>query len=262
MRRSRSQIVGRTSGPSRRTRGPSYEHARTARRCSRTKTLLLLLGLILPAAPAAVFAQEESVRPGINKSYATVDVEQKVRQFENKNREVVQKLDAILDACELKPGMTVADVGAGTGVFTRPFAAKVAPDGKVLAVDITQKFLDHIAKTCREQKIENVECVLCTPTSTELPPQSIDLAFTCDTYHHFEYPMKTLASIHRALRPGGRLIVIDFKKEEGVSPRWIMGHVRADKETVIEEVTQAGFKLIDESDLMKGQYVLQFEKVR
>ncbi|HUT13100.1 MAG TPA: methyltransferase domain-containing protein [Thermoguttaceae bacterium] len=226
------------------------------------RILLLLLGLILPAAPAAVFAQEESVRPGINKPYDTVNVEQKVKQFEDGTREVVQKLDAILDACELKPGMTVADVGAGTGVFTRPFAARVAPEGKVFAVDITQKFLDHVARTCQEQKIENVECVLCTAASTELPPQSIDLAFTCDTYHHFEYPMKTLASIHQALRPGGRLIVIDFKKEEGANPKWVADHVRADKKTVIEEATQAGFKLIDAPDLMKGQHLLRFEKVK
>jgi len=156
--------------------------------------------------------------------------------------------------------MAVADVGAGTGVFTRPFAARVAPGGKVFAVDITQKFLDHVARTCQQQKIENVECVLCKADSTELPPQSIDLAFTCDTYHHFEYPMKTLASIHQALRPGGRLIVIDFKKQAGVGPKWVADHVRADQQTVIAEVTQAGFKLIDAPDLLRAQHVLRFEK--
>jgi len=224
--------------------------------------LSLLLGLTLSiAATRAAPAQDKSVKPGINKPYEKVNVAQRVRQFENKNREIVKNLDRIIAVCALKPGMVVADVGAGTGLFTRPFAPKVAPQGKVYAVDITQKFLDHIAKTCKQQKLDNVTCVLCTPTSFELPANSIDLAFICDTYHHFEYPLKTIASIHRALRQGGRVILIDFRKDESVNPRWVLSHIRADKKTATEELTQAGFKLIDEPALMKGQYVLRFEKV-
>lgn len=226
------------------------------------RILLLLLYLVVAALVLPVAAQEKSVKPGVNNHYDEVSVEKKVKQFEDKNRDVVQKLDAIIAACELKPGMMVADVGAGTGLFTRPFAAKVEPGGKVYAVDITKKFLDYIEKTCKQRNIRNVACVPCTPTSTTLPPESVDLVFTCDTYHHLEYPYKVLDSIHKALRAGGRLIIIDFMKKEGVSPKWVLDHVRADKKAVIEEVTKAGFKYVDELDLMKQQHMVRFEKVK
>jgi len=224
------------------------------------KTLRTVLSLLLLAmTPCLLVAQEQSVKPGINKSYEKADLQQKVKQFENENRDVVRHLDAIVDACQLKPGMDVADIGAGTGLFTRPFAPKVGPKGTIYAVDITEKFLEHVEQTCKEEELANVKCVLCTPESTELPPDSIDLAFTCNTYHHFEYPFKTLASIHRALRDGGRLIIVDFERKED-GPKWILGHVRADKETVVKEATDAGFKFDDEVDLMKTQYLIRFTK--
>ena len=227
-----------------------------------TLVLSLLSALLFGLSVAAV-AQEESVRPGINKSYENAEVDKAVERFEGEGREIFQHRKAIVEACGLKPGMDVADVGAGTGLFTRLFATEVLPEGTVFAVDITKPFLAHIKTTCAERKIENVETVLCTPTSTKLEPKSVDLVFTCDTYHHFEFPYKTLASIRRALRRGGRLIVIDFKKEDAARPDWVNKHVRANKKTVIEEVTKAGFKLIDEPELeMKGQYMLRFEKVR
>ncbi len=223
--------------------------------------LLLLIGLMSCCATVSQSrAQEESVRPGINSSYEQRSIEQSVEIFEGESREIFRFREKIVDVCGLKSSMVVADIGAGTGLFTRLFAPKVADGGKVYAVDITRKFVAHIEKTCKDNQIDNVECVVCTPTSTELPSNSIDLAFTCDVYHHFEYPVKTLASIRNALRDDGRLIVIDFEKEEGLSPEWVMGHVRADKQTVIKEVTDAGFELVDEVDLMKGQYVLRFEK--
>ena len=98
--------------------------------------LLALLFCVVAVPPAA--AQDESVRPGINKCYEKVDVEKTAKQYERESRDLVQHRDEIVAGCKLKPGMDVADVGAGTGLFTRPFAAKVAPDGKVYAVDITK----------------------------------------------------------------------------------------------------------------------------
>ena len=228
--------------------------------------VLLILLIALPMVPVAIVrarAQEESVKPGINKPYENPNVERIAKSYERESREVVQKLDEIVAACELKPGMAVADVGAGSGLFTRPFARKVAPGGKVYAVDITEEFVAWIEKTCREQGIENVTCVVNTDTSLELPAKSIDAAFICDTYHHFEYPFKMLDSIHAALRPGGRLVIVDYKKEKGVSPDWVFGHVRADKKTVIAECERAGFTFVDEvPDLMRQNYLIRLEKRR
>ncbi len=222
---------------------------------------IFYLGLIfsllaLPRLPA----QDESLSPNVNKPYKNPNAEKTAKSYERENRDVVQNKDKIVAACQLKPGLDVADIGAGTGLFTRPFAAKVAPDGKVYAVEITKPFLEYIEKTCKEQGIKNVEGVFSTPTSAKLPAESIDVAFICDTYHHFEYPYKMLDSIFTAMRPGGRLIIVDYEREEGISPKWVFGHVRADKKTVIEEVTKAGFTFVDEVDLMKIQYVIRFVK--
>ena len=221
---------------------------------------LALIVLATLAYPAQ--AQDESLSPGINKNYENPKVERIVEQYERENRDVVQHSKEIVAACELRPGVDVADIGAGTGLHTRPIARKVAPDGKVYAVEITKPFLEQIEKTCRDQGIENVVCVPSKVGSTELDPDSIDLAFLCDTYHHFEYPQAILASLHRALRPGGRLVVVDFEKIEGTSQKWILEHVRAGRQGVSAEIVKAGFAMDRQMhvDGMIENYMLQFRR--
>jgi predicted methyltransferase len=103
--------------------------------------------------------------------------------------------------------------------------------------------------------------VVCTADSVKLPPASIDVAFVCDTYHHFEFPFRTLASIYEALRPGGQLIVIDFHRIEGKSREWVLNHVRAGQDVVTKEIQASGFKLLGEEKLLSENYFLRFEKV-
>lgn len=222
--------------------------------------LSALLALLVSAAAEPSAAQQKSVHPGINKPYQNPDVKDAVRRFESEGREIFNHREEIVKACQLKPGMDVADVGAGTGLFTRLLAPQVGPKGKVYAVDIAKSFIDHIEKTCKEQGIKNVQGVLCTPQSTKLAPDSVDLVFVCDTYHHFEFPQKTLATIHRALHPGGSLIIVDYKKEKGQTSDWLMKHVRANEKQVIQETADAGFELVDTPKLMQGQYVLRLKK--
>ena len=224
--------------------------------------LPLAAGLFALSLGAVTVAQEKSVKPGINDSFKNPDVAKYAKTFEGESREVSAKRKEIADVCKLKPGMAVADVGAGTGLFTRQFAPIVGGKGKVYAVDISEKFLDHIKKTCRDAKITNVETVKCSATSTELPANSVDLVFVCDTYHHFEYPYRTLASIHKALKPGGRLVLIDFHRIKGKSSDFIMGHVRAGQEVFVKEVEESGFKKVhEEKELLKENYLVVFEKV-
>jgi ubiquinone/menaquinone biosynthesis C-methylase UbiE len=156
--------------------------------------------------------------------------------------------------------MKVADVGAGTGAFTVRLARTVGDSGKVYAVDIVPEFLKHINSVCKTEKINNVTGVLCTPTSVKLPAVSVDFVFICDAYHHFEYPLKTMHSIHQALRPHGRVLLVDFKRIKGVSSDWIMGHVRAGQETVTKEITSSGFRLLGEPLKLQENYCLVFEK--
>ncbi len=220
-----------------------------------TLTALAVLALLRPAA-----GQEKSVRPGINKPFENPDVKEYIGKFEVESREVYAQRNEIVAACGIKPGMAVADVGAGTGLFTRLFARAVGPGGKVYAIDIAPRFVAHVEKTSREAGLKNVVGVVGTAHGVKLPANSIDLAFICDTYHHFEFPQRMLASIHEALRPGGRLVLIDFHRVEGKSSEWILGHVRAGQEVFTREVRAAGFKEIGEEKLLKENYLVRFEK--
>lgn len=222
---------------------------------------LLSIPLILLLASALALGQEKSVNPGINDSYRDPSPGEFVKRFETESREVFANRDKIVALANVKPGMAVADVGAGTGLFTRLFAKEVGAEGKVFAVDIAKNFVKHIEKTTRERGINNVEGIVCTADSSNLPPDSVDLAFICDVYHHFEFPHKTMKSIHQALRPGGKLIVIDFHRIEGVSSDWILGHVRAGQEVFRKEIESAGFRLVEEPKLLKENYYMIFERM-
>ncbi|QDT12986.1 class I SAM-dependent methyltransferase [Planctomycetes bacterium K23_9] len=205
-----------------------------------------------------------SVKPGINDNFLDPDlkVDEWIARFEVESREVYQARDAVMAACDVKPGDAVADVGAGTGLYTRLFSKAVGDSGKVYAVDISPKFVQHLDAQIKEAGNKNITTVLCTSKSTMLPPSSVDLVYVCDTYHHFEFPAATLASIYRALKPGGRLVVIDFDRIEGKSRDWLITHVRAGKATFRDEIKSAGFSLKKDVDIesFDENYFLMFEK--
>jgi predicted methyltransferase len=209
-----------------------------------------------------VYAQAQSVDPGINAPFRHPDFETWVARFERPGREVYDQREAITNAAGVKSGMAVADIGAGTGLYTLLFAQRVGAAGRVYAVDISQVFVDNILRRARAKGFNNVAGVVDTATDVKLAPNSIDLAFVCDTYHHFEYPQKTLASIHRALRKGGALVIVDYRRKVGVSSSWVLGHVRAGKAEVIREIEAAGFRLAaDRDQLLKENYFLRFTRV-
>jgi ubiquinone/menaquinone biosynthesis C-methylase UbiE len=223
----------------------------------RIQIILLLSGLLLVFSAAA---QEQSIRPGINRHFVDPDWQRWVNTFERPGREVYDRRHAIVTASQVRPGMTVADIGAGTGLFTRLFAPAVEPDGTVYAIDISSTFIDNILRTCREQGLSNVKGIVNTAVDTGLPADSTDLAFITDTYHHFEYPQQTLASIYQALHSEGRVIIIDFRRDPRISSNWVMGHVRGNKAQVIEEMEVADFRLVDDKPLMRTNYFLEFVK--
>ena len=217
------------------------------------------------ADPPAVVEElplEESVKPGINDRFLAedLDVAQFVKAFEGESREIFTARRAILATLELGPGMAVGDVGAGTGLFTGPMAAAVGKEGAVYAVEISPQFVTHLRERAAEAGLDQVHAVLGNERSVDLPPASVDVVFLCDTYHHVEYPRSTLASIHTALRPEGRLVIVDFERIPGVSTAWTLGHVRAGKQEVIAEVSAAGFYLEDEVDVegLEENYVVRF----
>jgi ubiquinone/menaquinone biosynthesis C-methylase UbiE len=174
-----------------------------------------------------------------------LDVNRFVDRFETDSRDIFAQRQKIVDALDLRPGQVVADIGAGTGLFCWMFAEKVGPEGKIFAVEIAPAFLKFIGEQSRKRGLEKVvKGIRGTQGTTNLPPDSVDVAFVCATYHHFEHPGKVLGSIHRALRPGGRLVVIDFDLRKD-SSAFVREHARAPKEVYFREIEAAGFRLMN-----------------
>jgi ubiquinone/menaquinone biosynthesis C-methylase UbiE len=201
----------------------------------------------------------------MNKKFTNpnIDIQEFVKRFENESRDIYVKRKDITRAVGLKPDYAVADIGAGTGLFTQLFAEQVGPKGTVYAVDIGSAFVKYIAEQAKKQGYERiVKTVLNTQDSAELPSGSIDVAFICDTYHHFDHPEKMLASIHSALRPGGRLVIIDFdlRKDSG---EFVKQRARAAKEIYYREIETAGFEPIETkiTPVIKDNFYAEFRRV-
>jgi ubiquinone/menaquinone biosynthesis C-methylase UbiE len=226
---------------------------------------LVLAGCTTPGQrPLNPPREDVSVKPGINKDFLAPDVDlgRWTETFEGESREIAASKDAIVAALDLARGEEVVDVGAGTGLFTFPMARAVGVSGKVYALDIAPRFVEHVAAQAREQGLEQVVPRLSGERSLGLPRFSVDAAFVCDTYHHFEYPQSMLYSIYDALRPLGRLYVVDFDRLPGISREWILTHVRADKTTVRREIEKAGFEFVEEITVpgFDENYLLVFRR--
>jgi SAM-dependent methyltransferase len=227
-----------------------------------------LLCLILACASSAETPsepKEDSVRPGINERFLAedLDVEHFVKIFEGESREVYAQRERIVEALGVSSGATVADIGAGTGLFLPAFNREVSSDGRVYAVEISPRFLEHLRERAKREDLSRVEVVEALEDSVALPAASVDLAFVCDTYHHFEYPQSTLHSLYTAIRPGGSLVILDFERIPGESRDWVLEHVRAGKDTFRREIESAGFKFEREVNVegLKENYVLRFRRL-
>lgn len=137
--------------------------------------------------------------------------------LEGADRVARMQVPRVVSALELKPGMKVADVGSGSGLFTRPIAKAIVPGGVAYAVDIDTALLDIVARSAREQKIDNIVTIAAAAGDPKLPEQ-VDVAFICDTLHHIENPAEYVRTLKKHLKSGGRVAVIDF------SERWPQGH--------------------------------------
>ena len=207
-------------------------------------------------------ANEASVQPGTNEHYLKPDmvVDDWVQRFERERREVYAHRDAIADAVGIETGMAVADVGAGTGLFVPLFAARVGSEGHVYAVDIVPQFAAHVRDRVAEAGLKQVSVVLSAERSITLPANSVDVVFLCNVYHHIEYPANVFASIRTALRPHGRLVIIDFERIPGTTKKWILSHVRVGSASLIKEIEAMGFGL-EETLAIEGledNYMLRF----
>jgi SAM-dependent methyltransferase len=160
---------------------------------------------------------------GIGKFYmgreiAMVMGHQAADWLDRPEREEEERISWLLELLKLKPGMAVVDLGAGSGTLTFPMAKMVAPTGKVYAVEIQQEMLDIIDKRMKEQGVTNIAKVLGTIKDPKLPPASADLILLVDVYHEFDFPYEMTQNMVKALKPGGRLVFVEYRKEDPEVP--------------------------------------------
>lgn len=176
------------------------------------------------------------------------------RDRTEKPKELVQELG-------VTAGMTVADVGTGPGYMLPWLSAAVGPGGKVFAEDIFDDFLAKARARASEAGLKNVEFIKGTEHSPQLPPASVDIILALDSYHHYDYPQDMLAGFRRALKPDGRLAIVEYYKRPGAmgGGNGALTHIRLDDSGVIKEVEAAGFALVEEREhIPKSQYICVF----
>jgi len=177
-------------------------------------------------------------------------------------RDEKQKPGELMREAGIRAGMTVADIGTGIG-FMLPFLSKrVGADGKVFAEDIFDDFLAAAKQRVENQKLGNVTFVKGTETDPKLPEGALDVALALDVYHHFDYPDKMLAALHKSLKADGRLVIVEYYKRQEAMPNGrALTHIRLDMPDVIKEIEANHFHLISEKEhIPDSQYMLVFSR--
>ena len=159
-------------------------------------------------------------------------------------------------ALDLKPGQTVIDIGAGTGYFTRRFAKAVGPSGAVIGLDVEPGMVDYMKADAKKLGLQNYHARVVKADDPELSPNSADVIFFCDTLHHVDDPPAYLRKLAPALKPGGRIAVVDYKKNAPDGPPKRM---KISREQMIEQFRKAGYDMVREYKFLPYQYFVKFE---
>lgn len=210
-------------------------------------SLLVALALVRPA----IAADDDATA-----HHAFDDVAHWSAVFDDPKRAEWQRPAEVVAALALRPGMMVADLGAGTGYFSRFLADAVGSRGTVLAVEPEPNLVVKLRERAEQEHTPNVIPVLTSTTTPRLPPGRVDLVLVVDTYHHIDGRRAYFRALAGALAPGGRVAVVDWQKRPlPVGPE--MGHKLA-REQVVAEMADAGYALVAEPDVLPYQYVLVF----
>ena len=192
-------------------------------------------------------------------SYQPWDIDTYIQNLERPERDEYQQPEKVVEALNITPGMVVADVGAGSGYFTRRFVKAVGKTGHVLAVDIEQKMLDYNKQELEKLGIANrASFILAKPDDPSLSQNSVDLVFLCNAYHHVEHHLDYWAKIKSALKPDGRVVIIDFYHDERSGKLSFSKHHLVPRERVIENMEKVGLTLSKEHTFLPRQYFLEF----
>lgn len=230
--------------------------------------LLLLVGLLgMPVSPAMAdtaphYATTTPSRDGIGKVYMGREISQVMghrgaRWLERSGRVREERPDRVIESMALAADAEVADIGAGTGYFSVRLAERV-PEGRVFAVDIQREMLDILRRRLARNGLDNVELVLGREDDPRLPSNSIDAALLVDAYHEFAYPREMMKGIVAALRPGGRVVLVEYRGEDPsipIKPLHKMTEAQARR-----EMNAVGLRHVATLDVLPTQHILIFEK--
>jgi ubiquinone/menaquinone biosynthesis C-methylase UbiE len=179
-----------------------------------------------------------------------------MRTLAGADRDARQRPRELVAAMQLKPGMTVVDVGTGPGYMLPFLSEAVGPSGRVIAEDIFPDFLERARKRSEEAKLSNVTFVQGDEKDARIPAAAGNVALVLDVYHHFDYPADMLGSIRRGLKPDGRLIIVEYHKSKEAMNGRGEEHVRLGIDDAIGEIEANGFKLVSRRDFVpKVQWI-------
>ncbi|KPK02153.1 MAG: hypothetical protein AMK71_03290 [Nitrospira bacterium SG8_35_4] len=179
-----------------------------------------------------------------------------VKVFEDPERDTWQQPEEVVRKMNLVNGDVVADIGAGTGYFTRLFAAAVGPEGMAIGLDIEQSMVEYMHEDAKKLNLKNYTARAVKADDPELAPGSVSVVFLCNTYHHIDSRESYFKKVAGSLKPGGRLVIVDFYKKElpyGPPPEH-----KLSKDVVIKELQLAGYSLKQELHFLPYQYYLEF----
>lgn len=187
--------------------------------------------------------------------YKTRTPDEMAKQFETASRPAFRYRAAITGLMQLKPGMTAAEIGAGSGFLARMMAQAVGPSGKVIATELDPKMVGYMNERARADGLTNFTAVQGSATATGLDPVSVDAIALVNTYSFFDRPKEMMQSIAQAVRPGGLLLIVDVPATGSGADA-----SGAEAEDVIASAAAAGFTLQDESAVVPGQYAIRFRR--
>jgi cyclopropane fatty-acyl-phospholipid synthase-like methyltransferase len=213
---------------------------------SRRDKLFLVVALCWSIASAATLSGQLASRPA----------EEWIKTLDGTTRVATLKIDDVVAAMQLKPGQTVADIGAGTGLLSVPVAKAVGPRGRVFAVEIDAGFFPVIKKRADDNGVTNIQTVLGSFTDPKLPVTNVDLAFFHDVLHHVDKRGEYLKTLAKYIAPGGRIFVVDF--EGGKGPHVQQPELQVSREQLAAWMKDAGFTQVADAKLFDDKFVLTF----
>ena len=215
------------------------------------------------SAPTADYRTAAASRDGIGKFYFDREISHVMGHLgagwlERPAREREERTDLLINNLPLEAGEVAADLGAGTGYFSLPMARRVGPTGRVLAVDIQPEMLQIINERLERDGINNVDTILATETDPRLPAESVDLLLMVDAYHEFAYPREVMQGVVRGLRPGGRVVLVEYRGEDPLVP--IKPLHKMTQAQAKREMAAVGLDWVETLDLLPQQHLMIFRK--